>query len=1646
MSNENNLSIISEITLDLATYSTRVSLPIKVKQGDTGTRYIKATITKNGESLTIEQTAKVYINFSRSDSAVRIYSGEVEEDGTLLFLIPEWVTELGRDVSCDITILEEVDENGYMKITTPTFSISASKVCVPSDAVQADETGDLMLGVLRDLQDMAANEERRNEDVASAVEKADAAAASANEAAERAGNAADDCEAATGTIEDTNKAVEEIKNDIANITIAVDDLGLYQDENGIVYPTYRGEISGNGIYLSSSSGGSGGGATYTITLSNLLDSRNITIAQNGEAEIKFSYQSVDTDGVDDGNGVGVIFVNDVRMATFNAVQGENTIDVGTYVSVGTNNIKIKVENSDGSSKTLAYVVTVVALSIETTFNEFTVVEGGSVRFYYTVNGSGTKTIHFLMDGVEFDTLETTVNGRMQLYVIPEQTHGAHTLQLYAETTTSGITVKSNTLTLGMLWILEDNPNPAVEMLCDTTSAIQGENITVSYLVYTPGSETSSITLSVLSEDNTVYSSSTITVDRSAQKWVVQDFPVGAITLKIESGNASATKTISVTESTLQIEHVTDSLVLLFDPTGRSNNEDTPATWTDGTTTATFNNVGFAKTDGWLTDDDGNSVLRLLPGETMTLPYELFSEDARTNGIAIEAEIATHNVRDYDSIVMNCTSSDRGFKIASQYATLQSEQSGISVQFKEDEKVRVSFVVEPRTINRLIYVYINGVMCGAIQYPDSDHFTQNPAVGITIGAETSGIDIYRIYLYNKYLTRSEILENYIADRGTLAERVDAYTRNDILNESEEVVISKLPATLPYMIISCDELPQYKGDKKTCSLAFVNPSDTSKSFTAEGVQIDVQGTSSSGYKKKNFKIKLKNGLTYSADNTTSETFQLRDTSIPEATFTLKADVASSEGANNVELVRLYNDLCYQSVYKTPPQETDYRVRVGIDGFPMVIFWQNTTTNAVKFWGKYNFNNDKGTPETFGLTDGCESWEVLNNTSNRCLFKTSDYTSTKSDGAAAWLDDFEARYPEDNTDYTNLKRLTDWIVSTDRSAVTSASAKATRLSKFKSEFENYFVKAPTLFYYLFTEVFLMVDSRAKNLFPTTYDGVHWLPLPYDFDTAIGINNEGSLAFDYNLEDSDTVDGANVFNGQDSVLWINVRDAFSDDLKTMYGELRSSGLFNFDSVVERFKEHQEVWAEAIWNEDAYEKYIEPLLTDNNPNYLPMLQGNKASQREWWLYNAFKYRDSKYQTGDATGNFITLRCYANGDITVTPYSHIYVAAKFGANASPVTERTQRNTQVTLPVSVDNLNDTETYIYSADRLIDVGDLSPLQVGYADFSAATKLTKLKLGDSAEDYQNTHLNTLNAGNNDLLTEVDIQNCVALNGAVDLSQCDSLETVLAKGSTLTGVSLPIGGKVKTLELPATVTNFEIRDQKQLETVTFEGYSNISTLRVENTPNVPFEDIINGSGSLQFVRLINIVWNPASSTDLMACLNKLMTVKGLTVDGGETTKAVVSGVVNVDSISTEDLEFIYDNFSELEVYVNGEIPVITYSVVCNGLDGTQISSESIERGATFTKDFTGLTGEYLPETFSVTVRGVNSLYEYDIDTGVFTLSNVKGNVVITVTGLNYPTLDAPTLELGEDEITLTVTVPDDAEQIVYFIDGEEQEPEAIE
>lgn len=452
----------------------------------------------------------------------------------------------------------------------------------------------------------------------------------------------------------------------------------------------------------------------------------------------------------------------------------------------------------------------------------------------------------------------------------------------------------------------------------------------------------------------------------------------------------------------------------------------------------------------------------------------------------------------------------------------------------------------------------------------------------------------------------------------------------------------------------------------------------------------------------------------------------------------------------------------------------------------------------------------------------------------------------------------------------------------------------------------------------------------------------LPYDMDTALGINNEGSLTFDYGLEDVDQVNGADVFNGQQSVLWNNLRDAFGDEIKAMYQTLRANGILSYTNVENRFETHQSKWPETIFNEDAKYKYIDPLTEDGNSSYLGMLLGSKTEQRKWWLYNRFRYMDSKWNAGDALSDIITIRGYAKANITLTPYADIYPSIKFGSYL--VQQRGQRGQPYTIVCPLDNLDDTEIYIYSSSQLADIGDISGLMPGYCDFSNAVRLQHLVIGSGASGYSNPKLEHLTVGNLPLLLDIDVRNCPNLAETVDLSGCVNLETIRFGGTAITGVQLANGGAVKTLQLPASITNLTLRNLKQLSSLSVAGYSNITTLWLEgNSSAVNTRTIFDAISTGARVRILGIQWSVTSNT--ASFISKLEGMRGIDESGNNTQYAQLSGSIYFSTISGTQLQTLRDHYPNVTVSYG----TLKYSVDMYSEDGTTLlKSNEVSSGGT--------------------------------------------------------------------------------------------------
>jgi hypothetical protein len=145
------------------------------------------------------------------------------------------------------------------------------------------------------------------------------------------------------------------------------------------------------------------------------------------------------------------------------------------------------------------------------------------------------------------------------------------------------------------------------------------------------------------------------------------------------------------------------------------------------------------------------------------------------------------------------------------------------------------------------------MSGVAQYKDNDNFVQKNPVGITIGSNYAGIDVFNIRKYRQALTKEQILTNYMADMANVSEKIERYRRNDIFDDYSKISYSKVAAKMPCLTI-IGPLSTYKGDKKKVRAVYEHNTDASKDFDYSGCTLNVQGTSSQYFPRKNYKLKL------------------------------------------------------------------------------------------------------------------------------------------------------------------------------------------------------------------------------------------------------------------------------------------------------------------------------------------------------------------------------------------------------------------------------------------------------------------------------------------------------------------------------------------------------------------------------------------------------------------------------------------------------------------------------------------------------------------------------------------------------------------------------------------------------------------------
>ena len=1302
----------------------------------------------------------------------------------------------------------------------------------------------------------------------------------------------------------------------------------------------------------------GGGFGTSVALINQNGTSTIIGSQGSAMLLMFTFTSTEN-GLPTGDANCRVFVNGVQKINMSIPQGLTTIDVAPYLPLGESTVAVTCTDVYGKDRTLTYYINVVNLTITSTFNADRALTGDEI-FRYVASGSIQKTIYFKMDGDVLGTVITSLSGKDSQRVIPKQSHGTHLFEVYSEASLNDIHLTSPILKYDLMYVEEGNPTPMISSVYDTESIAEGEQVSIPYYVYDPTKLTCDVTFEIFTKESgneVIFSTKTETTPRERLSWETRDYPTGEeVYFRIKYGDIHKTHKLNVVESAIDIDVETVGAELILSSAGRSNNEVQPDVWEYGDTTTSFENVNW-KSSGWLKDEHGDVCLRLSGGATATIDFQPFKDDIRTNGKTIELEFAIRDVNNRDAVPISCISGGLGFEVKADTAYIQSEQSNVFCNYKEEEKVHLAFVVESTSEYRMLSVYLNGVMSDAIQYPTTDNFQQKVPVSISVGSPYCSIDLYAVRSYNIALSDSTLTTNYIADINDIVKKTETYEENDIYDEFGAVSFIKAREKNSVMVI-IGTLPGFKGDKKKCKILYYDVEDSNLSYEEDGVSIDVQGTSSQWYNRKNWKLKCSNEHYIDIDQ------------LPGKVICIKVDYAEATGTHNTQNAVFVEKLYTENV---PPQEANPKVRTTIYGKPILLFHQEREGATPVFYGKANYNWDKGAENVFGFTSDydTECWEFKNNTSDPCLFR--------GEIATDWSEDFEARYPDGYQNIDRFKIMHDWVVSTRQDTATgnvlsapytdidgnthTTDTAAYRLAKFKTEFEDYFNMHYALIYYVYTFFALMVDQRAKNMFLTYWANTgQWYFYFYDNDTCFGINNEGGLSFDYYHEDHDQINSADVYNGQFSTLWINFRASFPDQIQETYQDLRSNSILNYDELVNQFITHgSDKWSESIYNEDGEFKYVSMLRSDNDATNLPQIRGTGEEHFKYFIENRLNYCDSKWYAGNYPNDYAAVRIYtpmdangspqtdlaipANASITVTPYSHMYAGVRYKANGTLAQKRLEANETYTFVAPNEIFKDTETAIYGASQLSSLGDLSPLYLGYIDVGAATKLVELKIGNATPGYKNDNLYHLSVGSNRLLKKIDIQNCggAKFNQALVLTGCPNIEEVYAKGSSITGVELPDSGYLKILQLPATIANLTLRNQLYIEDLTIEGYENIKTVEIENCPNIDSLSILDKAINCERARLTNVDWHWEDSSVLFELIDR--NIAGKDENGVNTGTMWIDGKCHIDVLAGSELARIRELYPYLDItygqlgskitFMNedGTEKLLSYSIV-NGAD----------------------------------------------------------------------------------------------------------------
>ena len=1321
------------------------------------------------------------------------------------------------------------------------------------------------------------------------------------------------------------------------------------------------------------SGGGGGDASTTKIVLDAAVSKTI-IKEGDSAMLTWTYDHQYSSGDEKGTSTGqkaTVSIEMKRGATVmyadtqhDVSKGTYTLDLTKYLLLGTTDIYVRATTTDpttGKTQTRQSYVSVkaVTLALSSSFNiAECVAKGGygvseAVSIPFAVSGSGDKTVTLYLDGHQWDSQTVkrsgTTNGSFSLSMSGVSI-GRHTVQIVAEMEASAeLTLKSESIYFDILKAGHNAPYIGTKLtfgdgrifaddhLTPTIETGQYEQVRFDFVAYDP--TTTPATVGVWRDG---IRTQTVSVPRTTQVYTNRFLEQGDVAMVLKCGTTEYKLNVKVTESGIDLSEATAGLVLKLTAAGRSNAESEPAEWRYNDVQTVFEGFDW-QSNGWTGD-----ALKLTNGANIEIGYKPFANDATTTGATYEMELTCSNVTDRKGTVVDCMAGNVGFRLTTQEALMRTGAgSEVGTKFASGMTLKIAFVVQEKKGNRLMALYVNGILCGAKQYASTDSLLQAEPTNIMITSESADVEVRNLRVYNRALGDDEELANYMVDRPTSDEMVVLFEKNQVMDdEGTDVDIDKLRAMGKSVmrIVGDVNLVNQTNNKKfevPVDIYFYSAYGKEYDFIIYQCGLRIQGTSSTTYPRKNYRIYFSRSTKYGTKlyvngvEVADFKYSFKPGARPIDIFCLKADFSDSSSTHNTGAVRVVNDIWKRCGWLTPPQmayKGNYDVRIGVDGFPIDLFYDNNGTGENVYLGKYNFNNEKsGSGIIYGFEgiegfndeaalkgerNKCICLEFLNNSETLCLFGTSNMDT--------FDDALEFRFKADDTwatahedDKAAVKRLWEWIYSCKGNP-----------TKFLNEYAEYFGNDSPFAWYLITDYFMAVDNRAKNMMLVTWDGKIWYFIPYDMDTVFGERNDSVLKYDYTItwETMDESIGSYAFAGHDSVLWELVRGC-PDKLREVADKLRST--MSLEYVLKVFNEEMMGnWCERIYNKDGIYKYIKPLTegvttadgTTSYYDYLYALQGSRYAHRTYTIQNRFALLDSQYVCGTyRKDSFAAYFGYKFGSdnrkIRITASERYFFGYGYtsGTPHESAVLAEDTGSQVELTLDTDLIVNDPQYIYGASRIMGL-DLTDVSHAILQTLNLNNCSALRTLDVSCGQTQTTLNALLVNGCRNLRTLNMTGLKSGSfTGIDLSNNTKLETLKAGKTALTGVNFAQGAPLTSVTLPATLQTLELRYLGKLTTsgLTLEGTSNINRLVVDNCPGVDWQTLHARCGNVKYLRVTGIDMEGDGSL-----LASLMQTGGVDENGGNVESCRLVGTYRLTRYKDdEEYEALQQHFPELNI-----------------------------------------------------------------------------------------------------------------------------------